>query len=330
MNMRLFLDTAAKSKTKHALPILSFPAAQKLNVSIDELVKGSNLQADAMEIVASKTDTIAAVSLMDLSVEAEAFGANVRFSKDEVPAVIGQLITDENEAKVLKVPALDKGRAGVCIEGVRLAKQRILDKPVFAGMIGPFSLAGRLMDVTEIMYMCYDEPQTVHIVLEKASEYLINYGRALKLVGADGIILAEPLAGVLSPDMAIEFSVPYVKQIVKELKSDEFAIIYHNCGNAVVSMLDDIFSQDASAYHFGNAIDMQKVMSATPDDIICMGNIDPVSEFVKGTPQSMRKAVKELLNKCGGQNNFILSSGCDIPFNASWDNIAAFFSALND
>ena len=43
-------------------------------------------------------------SLVDLSVEAEAFGSKIKTSDDEVPTVIGALITDEDEANELETP----------------------------------------------------------------------------------------------------------------------------------------------------------------------------------------------------------------------------------
>jgi len=214
------------------------------------------------------------------------------------------------------------------VEGIRLAKERISDKPVLAGMIGPYSLAGRLMDVTEIMYVCYDEPEAVHVVLNKVTEYLIRYAGAMKQAGADGIVIAEPLAGILSPDMAQEFSHPYVKRIVDAMAEENFAVIYHNCGNSVSHMLPGIFSIGATAYHFGNAVDMTEVMEQAPADALCMGNVDPAAQFVQGTPESMTAAAKELLKKCGHYKNFVISSGCDIPFHAKWENIQAFFDAL--
>ena len=328
MNVRKLLWQTARAERKRALPILSFPAVQKMNATVGQLVKSSELMAQAMEIIARETDTLAAVSLMDLSVEVEAFGAQVRFSEHEVPAIVGQLVSDEDEADALAVPALSAGRAAVCVEGVRLAKERITDKPVIAGMIGPYSLAGRLMDVTEIMYACYDEPETVHTVLDKATQYLIAYGQALKDAGADAIMMAEPLAGILSPDMAAEFSVPYVKRIIDALQDDEFALIYHNCGNAVSSMLDAIYTQGAAAYHFGNAVDMADILGRTPDDTLCMGNIDPAGQFANGTPESIASATRGLMDKCGHYANFVPSSGCDIPAHARWENIQAFFDTL--
>lgn len=329
-NIREILWETARSDSQRGLPILSFPAAQKMNVTVEQLVKDPELMAKAMQIVSEETDTLAAVSLMDLSVEAEAFGAQVRFTEDEVPAITGQLVSDEDEANDLEVPELSAGRAQLCVEAVRLAKERITDKPVLAGMIGPYSLAGRLMDVTEIMYICFDEPETVHTVLDKATQYLIRYGQAMKDAGANGIMMAEPLAGILSPDMAEEFSVPYVKRIVEALQDEEFSVLYHNCGNSVLSMLEPIFSQGAAAYHFGNAIDMEKVMEQAPADVLCMGNVDPSAQFAHGTPDTMKAATKALLDKCGGYKNFVPSSGCDIPAHAKWENIHAFFEALKD
>ena len=329
MNVSKLLWDVAKADTHRGLPILSFPAAQKLNVTVEQLVKDASLQAQTMEIIATQTETLAAVSLMDLSVEAEAFGAKVQFFTDEVPAVIGQLVSDMDEAEALAVPDLTKGRAAICVEGIRLAKERITDKPVLAGMIGPYSLAGRLMDVTEIMYICYDEPEAVHAVLEKVTQYLIQYAGAMKQAGADGIVIAEPLAGILSPDMAAEFSHPYVKRIVEAMQAEDFAVVYHNCGNSVSHMLPGIFAIGASAYHFGNAVDMAAVMAAAPADCLCMGNVDPAAQFVQGTPESMTEATNALLAQCGHYKNFVPSSGCDIPYHAKWENIQAFFNALH-
>ncbi len=330
MNVRQLLWNAAGSEKKRGLPILSFPAIQKMGVTVKQLVKDPELQAQAMALIAGETDTLAAVSLMDLSVEAEAFGAQVRFSAQEIPAVVGQLVSDEAEAEALEIPDLEQGRIPVFVEGVRLAKQRITDKPVIAGMIGPFSLAGRLMDVTEIMYVCYDEPEVVHTVLEKAAQFQIRYGLALKAAGADAIMMAEPLAGILSPDMAEEFSVPYVKRIIDALQDENFAVIYHNCGDSVASMPQLLFTQGAAAYHFGNSVDMEQMLKAAPADILCMGNVDPAGQITRGTPESVREATRALLEKCGGYPNFVASSGCDIPAHAGWDNIQAFFGVLKE
>lgn len=328
MNVAKLLWDAAGKSPKGALPVLSFPAVQKMGITVRELVESSEQQARAMKIVADEVPALASVSLMDLSVEAQAFGATVRFSDHEVPTIIGQLVSDADAAEALAVPRVGDGRTGVCVEAIRLAKQQIADRPVLAGVIGPYSLAGRLCDVTEIMFLCYDEPDMVHTVLRKATDFLIQYCLAFREAGADGVVMAEPLAGLLSPDLSEEFSIPYVRQIIEAVQTDSFAVIYHNCGNAVIQMLDQIFSLNAAAYHFGNAVSMRAVLDAAPKSALCMGNIDPAAQFAEGTPESIAQATRELMQVCGDEPNFLPSSGCDIPPHASWENIHAFFHAL--
>jgi uroporphyrinogen decarboxylase len=323
-----FLWQAARATPKRAVPILSFPATQKLGVTVRQLVHSAALQAQAIAWVANNTPTAAAVSLMDLSVEAEAFGAQVRFSDGEVPCVTGQLVADAQAAQALAVPPVGGGRTGLCVEAIRLAKPQLGGKPLLAGVIGPYSLAGRLMDVTQIMYTCYDEPETVHTVLAKATQFIAAYCRALRDAGANGVVIAEPLAGLLSADMAEEFSCRYVKQILSALQTDGFVVVYHNCGNATPKMLPELFAMGADAYHFGNAVDMAQILQNAPPDVLCMGNVDPAGQFAQGSVESIRAATRALMETCGGYQNFIPSSGCDIPAHAKWENIDAFFAAV--
>lgn len=328
--MKQWLENSRSAESKKALPILSFPAVQLMDISVRELISDSDRQAEGMKRIADKVDSAATVSLMDLSVEAECFGSQIVVSEDEVPTVKGSVIAGIEDAEALKVPPIGSGRTGIYIDAVRKAKKQISDRPVFAGMIGPYSLAGRLMDVTEIMLYCYDEPEMVEEVLDKVTEFLIAYGQAYKDAGADGIMLAEPLAGLLSPALEEEFSAPYVKRIVKALQDENFLIIYHNCGNCTIQMIDSILDTGAAAYHFGNAIHMAEMMQHIPADTIAMGNVDPAGQFRNGTPDSIRRETQRIMEECRAYPNFIISSGCDIPPMAPWENITAFFDAVKE
>lgn len=327
-NMREWLKDLPRSRK--AFPILSFPCVSLLGCSVRELISDSDKQAEGMVRVAQRADTAAAIGFMDLSVEAECFGASVRFFDDEVPTVTGRLIEDEDAANALTVPAVGTARSGLYVEAMRKAVARITDRPVFAGMIGPFSLAARLLDVSEIMMDCYDEPDMVHTVLEKATEFLIAYATAFKETGAHGIMIAEPVAGLLSPALEEEFSAPYVKKIVDAVQDDSYLVIYHNCGDSVIRMVDSISTIGAAGYHFGNSIDLKRMLEIFPKDLPVMGNVDPAGVLRKGTPEAVRAKTLELLEKCSGHENFVVSSGCDIPPMSPWENLDAFFGAVKE
>lgn len=330
-DMQKWLQTLKGTHPKKAVPVLSFPCVSLLGVTVRELISNSELQAKGMKAIAEKTDTAASVSFMDLSVEAECFGATVSISDDEVPTVRGRLINDLNEAQALEIPAIGSGRTQLYIDAIKKASNIITDRPVLAGMIGPFSLAARLFEVSEIMMDCYDDPDMVHLVLEKCTTFLVEYAKAFKNVGANGIMMAEPVSGLLSPMLEEEFSSPYIKQIVDAVQDDSFIIIYHNCGDNVPKMMDSILSTGAAAYHFGNAVDLERdIIAQVPSDTVVMGNIDPAGVLRLGTPESVRITTLSLLKKCAKYPNFVLSSGCDIPPMTPWENIDAFFAALKD
>jgi len=331
MNMKKWMDDLKTATVKKAMPVLSFPSVQLMGISVKELISSSDLQAQGMKKIADRVDSSASVSMMDLSVEAEAFGSSVKVSDDEVPTVIGRIVETEEDAEALAVPAVGTARTGLYVEAIQKACELITDRPVFAGVIGPYSLSGRLLDVSEIMILCYEEPDMVHMVLEKTTAFLIDYIKAYKTTGAGGVVIAEPLAGLLSPALMHEFAAPYMKQIVDAVQDNEFLVIYHNCGGAVPGLVEDIVSSGAAAYHFGNAVDMKEMLEKMPSDVVVMGNIDPAGEFRNGTPDSIYKATTELMKKCcAAHPNFVISSGCDIPPMAKWENIDSVFSAVKE
>lgn len=312
------------------MPILSFPSASLMEVSVYSLTHDAAVQAEGIVRVARETDAAAAVTMMDLSVEAEAFGCILHTAENEVPTVVGALVADEDEADALSIPSVGDARTGLYIEAAQNAKVRIADRPVLAGVIGPFSLAGRLMDVTEALANCICDPDFVHAVLRKTTPFLIMYARAYKDAGLDGMVMAEPLSGLLSPTLEEEFAAPYVREIIAAVQDDSFAVIYHNCGPNTPKMIPSLSSNGAAAYHFGDAVQLTDLLAGMPSDRPVMGNISPSGQFLGGTPASMTAAVRELLEQCAGYENFVLSSGCDIPPASSWDNIRAFFGASAD
>ena len=328
--MKKWIEEYKASERKKAMPVLSFPCVSLLGVTVRELISDSELQAKGMKLVAQRTDAAASVSFMDLSVEAECFGAEVCVFDDEVPTVKGRLVNDMDEAQALQVPPVGSGRTQLYIDAIKNATEMITDRPVLAGIIGPFSLAARLLDVSEIMIDCYDDADMVHLVLEKVTEFLIEYAKAFKAAGANGVVMAEPVSGLLSPSLEEEFSGPYVKQVIDAVQDDDFILIYHNCGDNTPRMVDSFLTFGAAAYHFGNAVDMKEMMEKFPSDVLLMGNVDPAGVLRMGTPETVRQATLDVMEKCCTYKNFGISSGCDIPPMTPWENIDAFFAAVDE
>ena len=261
--------------------------------------------------------------------EAEAFGCQINFPEDEVPSVVGRLVSDADSVAALQVPDLQAGRVPEYLKAVRLAVEHITDRPVLAGCIGPFSLAGRLYDMSEIMVAIYTDPEVILQLLDKCTAFILKYCAELKRLGASGVFIAEPAAGLLSNEDCMAYSTVFIRQIVQTLQDDDFAVILHNCGNTG-QCTQAMVESGAAALHFGNAIDMVSALQECPSSLLVMGNIDPVGIMKQASPEVVRKETLALLEATVSCRNFVLSTGCDVPPQVSQENIAAFFQALDE
>ncbi|MDR3149634.1 MAG: uroporphyrinogen decarboxylase family protein [Oscillospiraceae bacterium] len=328
MNMRSWAEQMIYTERKKALPVLSFPCVQYLYITVRELVADANHQAIGMRSIIDHYDMAAALGYMDLSVEAEAFGANIVYSSDKIPTVTGRLLSSEESVDALKIPKVGEGRTQTNLDSIRKSRILIHDRPVFAQCIGPFSLAGRLLNVNEIMPLCYEDPDMVLKLLRKVTDFLREYAAAFKTAGANGIIIAEPLAGLLSPELVTRFSTEFVREIIDSVQDNHFLVIYHNCGNSVPFLLNSIIDCGAAGFHFGDSADMVEMLDKVPSDRLVLGNISPAKVFNGSSVKSVEIETMKLLQKCGGYKNFIPSSGCDLPPDVDLENVTAFFRVI--
>ena len=329
MNMKQWVADVIRQQEVMAVPVMTHPGIEQNGHTVSEAVSDGCVHADAVLTLTKKYGSAAACTIMDLTTEAEAFGADIAFSDDAVPAVNGHLLTDVGSINDLQVPSLSAGRIPQYLKANLLASQAISDRPVFAGCIGPFSLAGRLYDMSGIMMLIYENPDAAHTLLAKCTQFIEKYCEALKLTGANGVVMAEPAAGLMSNDDCMNFSSAYVKYIVNKVQDESFIVVLHNCGNTG-HCTKAMVETGAAAYHFGNKCRMEEVIRDVPPTALAMGNIDPVSIFKDGTPEQMRRAVLDLLERMKDHPNFVLSSGCDTPPHTPKANIDAFFEALNE
>lgn len=311
-----------------AVPIMTHPGIELIGKTVKDAVSDGQVHYQAVKALSEKYPSAASTLIMDLTVEAEAFGAPIVMPEEEIPSVSGRLLSSAEDIEALQIPSLSAGRVSQYLMANMLSARNITDRPVFAGCIGPFSLAGRLYDMNEIMMGIYIEPDAMHLLLDKCTTFIINYCQAIKKTGVAGVMMAEPASGLLSDEDAMEFSTKYVQRVVAAVQDDNFTLVLHNCGNTG-HCTHSMIASGARALHFGNMIDMEQVMAEVPSDILVMGNLDPVSIFKQATPEKVFEETSSLLEKMKPYNNFVLSSGCDLPPMVPFANIDAFFAALN-
>jgi uroporphyrinogen decarboxylase len=308
---------------------MSYPGISFTGATVREVVTDAGAQDACIRALGETYPNIAALTPMDLSVEAEAFGCRITFHDDEVPTVAEPLLQTAADDDKLEVPGVGAARTAVYLDAAGRLSDHFTDRPTFAGMIGPFSLAVRLRDMTQVMIDLMLDPDRVVALLEKCAEFQTRYAQAFKDSGASGVIMAEPAAGLLSPEQCDEFSSRYIKRIVEAVQDDSFIVILHNCGQ-VTRSIPSMIETGVRCIHVGNAVKMLDILPQVAEEVLVFGNVDPARVFRNGTKDQVYSTSKDLLDATGDYPNFVLSSGCDIPPGTPLENINAFYRALND
>ncbi|MBQ1222314.1 MAG: uroporphyrinogen decarboxylase family protein [Alistipes sp.] len=325
--MKKWMEEVMAQPKRVALPIMTHPGIEYIGKTVREAVTDGQTHFEAIKALAERYPSAASTVIMDLTVEAEAFGAKILIPEEEIPTVTERLVSDAASVEALQVPSLDAGRVPEYLKANRLAAEAITDRPVLAGCIGPFSLAGRLYDMSEIMVAIYIEPDVIMSLLDKCTAFLIDYCKALKATGVAGVVMAEPAAGLLSDEDHMVYATPYIQQIVEAVQDDDFTIVLHNCGN-MGQCTHAMVECGARALHFGNLVDIPQALTEVPEDMMVMGNLDPVGVLQQATPEAVAAATTDLREKTAGAKNFIISTGCDLPPAVPEANIKAFFDAV--
>lgn len=324
----LFALDLISTEQRRAIPILTAPGAHLIGLAPGKVYSSGEKQFKCLEALAARYPADAFATVMDLSVEAEAFGCKIVFSDNEIPTVSHPVASDSAAIENLVVPTVGAGRVQETLKCARLSAAGI-DRPVFGSIIGPFSLAGRLADMTEMMVMAASEPELAHTLLEKATLFLVAYAQAIKETGVAGIIIAEPAAGLLSPDMFAEFVTPYLRRMILPLKGASFMTVLHNCGNCR-NQIAHMLAASPDALHVGNAVNILDILPQVPANIPVMGNLDPVGILKTASVQTVYAQTATLLERTSTFPNYILSTGCDVPADVPAANLDAFFNACRD
>jgi len=288
--------------------------------SVDNMVNGVT---KAFEIY--RPDGLPA--LFDLQVEAEAMGCKLQYSKSNPPAVISHPLEDGIELKDLKVPTESDGRFPIVLEATRKICSTLGEKIAIYGLItGPFTLALHLKG-TDIFYEMMDEPEKIKELMSFCLQVCKNTARMYMEAGVDVIAVVDPMVSQISPENFEEFVAPYITTLFKYIKENEKLSSYFVCGNATRNIEpmckckpDSISIDENVPLDFAKGICSKYGVSLG-------GNIKLTVTMLFGTPTDNINDAKNCL-QIGGTKGYILSPGCDLPFNTPVENVKAVTSVV--
>lgn len=323
-----FLDVVKHAGRRLNAPLIGFPGLPLTESTVRENLNDPALQAKTIKALHGRFPFDIVFPMMDLTVESEAFGAEIDWELDEMPSIRGILVSDMAQAEALKVPEIGVGnRLNNFVETCSLLRCAFPEKLVWGYVLGPFSISGRLIGMTEVALATKLEPELVHTVLRASTELLKNYIKALLDTGIDGVMILEPASSMLRADDANEFSNCYVKELVDVIRGAGKTSALHNCGN-IDHLIEHLCATGIDALHVNVVCNMRDAYQRMPENVVLMGNIDPAGVLLNGSPEVVRRTACSILDQMSDFDRFVLSSGCDVPPGTSLDNVDALAESL--
>lgn len=318
-----FSDYVDSSGRLLCAPLAGLCGKSLTGSSVKENLHDGVLQARTITALQNEMDFDIVFPMMDLTVESEAFGASIDWNIDELPSVKGIRVSSEADVEEMAIPEIGRNnRLSIFVEVCDILRENFVNKPVWAYVLGPFSIAGRLMGMTEIAVATKLEPEVVHATLRKVTDFLLKYTDVLLNTGVDGVMVLEPASGMLRADSAEEFSNSYIKEIVSLIKSRGKTASLHNCGT-INHLVEGLCATGIEALHVGSVTNLREIYPRVPENVVVMGNLDPTNVFLRGNPELVKAAARQLIGEMADCRRFVISSGCDVPPGASLGNLAA-------
>ena len=95
INMHSWIQEKIDTPQRCAIPIMTHPGIEYIHKTVRDAVTNGQIHYEAIQALCDRYPSAAVTVIMDLTVEAEAFGAEIVFPEDEVPSVSGRLLRDE-------------------------------------------------------------------------------------------------------------------------------------------------------------------------------------------------------------------------------------------
>jgi [methyl-Co(III) methanol-specific corrinoid protein]:coenzyme M methyltransferase len=301
---------------------------KKFGYKFAELHSNAKMMADAAASTYRLYGFECGVVPFDLCIEAEALGCeiNVYAHLEDIlyPTIKKKLIHNENEMDIaLPSDLVKRGRIPMLKETIGYLKEDIgSEVAVGTYVLGPFTLAGQIMELNDLLKLSFKKPDKVGKLLDLLADAIIMIAGEYEKTGVDFITVREmgATSDVLSPRVFKNLIQPYLKKIFSALKVNN---VLHICGktNDIAGFMTE---SGAKAISVDQKNDVAETRKKIGGEALLFGNYDPYNVLVSGTPD----IVKATIRKCIEDGVSAVWPGCDIWPTVPPENIKAMLEEV--
>jgi MtaA/CmuA family methyltransferase len=324
-----YLATLAGRPIDHLarLPILMQFAAERIGSNYGAFASDYRVLTEANIACALEFGIDQMNTMSDPYRETQGFGANIIYRPDMVPYCEKHPLEDDPDFSKLPRPApLEAVRMRDRIEAVRAYQTRGGGEYSIMGWVeGPAAEAADLRRLDNFFMDLLDDEAYVGGLMDLCVEVALDFARPQVAAGADTIGIGDAVASQVSPAVYERLILPREQRLVRGLKAMGAKVRMHICGN-ITHLLPGLASLDLDVIDVDHMVGLTDVRQVLGPRVAIGGNLDPVADILRGTPDSIRAKLERSYQEAG--NPFIVNAGCEIPSATPAANLQALCEPL--
>ena len=277
----------------------------------------------------------AAILFSDILTIPHALGLGLQFETGEGPKIERPVRSAADVAK-LSVPDPSRELRYV-LDAVSLIRKELAGRVPLIGFAGsPWTVGtyvvegGSSREFSRIKKLMFDEPATLHRLLDVLAQSTIAYLNAQIEAGAQAIMIFDTWGGVLAPAQYREFSLDYMQQIVdaliRERDGRRVPIILFTKGGG--AWLGQMAQTACDALGVDWTTDLADARAAVKDSKALQGNLDP--NVLYASPEKIRENVARVLASYGKGHGHVFNLGHGIHPGVDPEHAGAMIAAVHE
>ncbi|HRH76070.1 MAG TPA: uroporphyrinogen decarboxylase [Cellvibrionaceae bacterium] len=277
----------------------------------------------------------AAILFSDILTIPDAMGLGLYFGEGEGPK-FKKALTSAADIEALPIVNTEQD-LGYVLDAVRLIRRELNGRVPLIGFSGsPWTLAtymlegGSSKDFRRSKTLLYNQPEVMHLLLDKLVASVIDYLNAQIRAGAQAVQIFDTWGGALSAAAYQEFSLNPMQRIVdgliKEHNGRQVPVILFTKGGGL--WLESMAATGASALGLDWTCDIGAARQRVGHKVALQGNMDP--GILYASPARIREEVASILKAYGKGSGHVFNLGHGITPEVDPAHAGAFISAVNE
>lgn len=186
-----------------------------------------------------------------------------------------------------------------------------------------------------MMMAMVETPDLMAYACDRLTEQARQRVRTAAALGSAGIWIEECMTDMVSPDHFTRFNLPYLRQLIEEIRAQGMHSIYYYCGNPE-GKWDLLLSSGADALSLeeskkGFVIDIEDVVRRIRGQMTLLGNLDAINLLERGSEEELRKEIaRQIAAGRANEGRFIMSLGSPVTPGTSVARVRRYIDLVHE